>query len=106
MFKDFSVATLVTLITVAGGVAGAWYMIISLSAAVDDMGERLQRSLTEQAEIRKEMALQSADLESIRQVQGTIIGTVDQRFDSLEGSLNNLQLMQYVQGLIPELRDW
>ena len=59
----------------------------SLMFYIDDARSSFDSIKSEQVSIRKELALQTADLESIRSVQGLIISTVERRLDKLEGEL-------------------
>ena len=77
-------SVVITLVTMAVGVAGAWYFIMDERERSIEQNERLSAIQQEQVYIRKELALQTADLEEIRKMQGTIVGTVDRRFDKIE----------------------
>ena len=75
---------IITLVTMAAGVAGSWYYITDERERSIEQSKRLADIRREQENIRKELALQTADLEEIRQVQRTIISTVERRFDKIE----------------------
>ena len=68
----------------AAGVAGGWYFIMDERERSLEQSGALAAIRAEQVAIRKELALQTADLEEIRHVQGTIIGTMERRFDLIE----------------------
>lgn len=81
--------------------------VLSACAAVffylEDSRDSFDDIKNEQVEIRKELALQTADLEEIRRVQGTIIETVDRGSEKVEGLIvDALQGMAVTLGRLVE----
>ena len=56
----------------------------TLVISAENFSTELAAIHAEQINIRKELALQTADLEEIRKTQGAIRGTQDRRFDKIE----------------------
>ena len=94
MFERHPVAVwtsiILTLVTMAAGVSGTLWFINDERERSIAQSSMLTAISAEQAAIRKELALQTADLEEIRRVQGDIIGTVNRRLDKIEGGYNQV----------------
>lgn len=89
---------LLTLVTMAAGVASTWYYIMAERDAGMERSARLAEIRQEQELIRRELALQTQELETIRSTQGDILGTMDRRFDKVEDGHDRI-VREFTDGL-------
>lgn len=60
----------ITVLTLGASTAGGWYFILATRDATDEQTRLLMEIRSEQVQIRRELAEQTVDLETIRGAQG------------------------------------
>lgn len=62
-------SVIITVLTIGASTAGGWYFILATRDATDEQTQLLMEIRAEQVLIRRELAEQTVDLESIKQTQ-------------------------------------
>ena len=79
-----NIALAIGFVSVVGGGGGIMWNIYAESERSADQTQRLMEIRHEQEGIRRELALQTEDLDTIRKVQSELKATLNRRFDRVE----------------------
>lgn len=67
------ISVVITVLTLGASTAGGWFFILETRASAEDQHRLLMEIRAEQVQIRRELAEQTVDLESIKNTQGGFV---------------------------------